>query len=145
MPNLSYTASDFPFTPFTKMLSNSVNTCFIDIRTLLNTTKLDDTNLQDAGITRATKLKAGTAKALVVNHNTTGVMSELTSVTNGAVYFNASGNPTAAALPLLSGGTGASLVVGNEDEVLGVTGGAIVFKVSPTPPPIKIFSYNNFT
>jgi hypothetical protein len=42
---------------------------------LLNTTGLDDTNLQNAGITRATKLKTGTANYVVIN-GSDGKMSE---------------------------------------------------------------------
>ena len=75
MPALTYTSSNFPFTPFTKIYSADVNTCFTDIRTLLNTTKLDDDNLQNAGITRATKLKTGTASYVLIN-NGSGAMSE---------------------------------------------------------------------
>lgn len=56
MPLLTYTAASFPFTAFTKIISADVNTCFNDIKTLLNTTKLDDTNIQNAGITPTTKL-----------------------------------------------------------------------------------------
>jgi len=144
MPALTYTASDFPFTPFTKILSNSVNTCFTDIRTLLNTTGLDDTNLQNAGITRATKLKVGTTNAVIINNNTTGAMSELTAVANTAVYFNASGVPTAGDLPLNSGGTGASLAAGNDDDVLKFSSGVIVVGVAPVPPSIKIYNFNTF-
>lgn len=82
MPLLTYTAGSYPFVPFTKILSGDMNTMFTDIQTLLNTTKLDDTNLQNAGITRATKLKLGTANALVKN-NGSGAMSELTVPTAG--------------------------------------------------------------
>lgn len=144
MPILSYTASDFPFTPFTKILSNSVNTCFTDIRTLLNTTGLDDTNIQNAGITRATKLKVGTVNAILINNNSTGAMSELISVANTAAYFNASGVPTAGDLPLNAGGTGASLTAGNDDDVLKFSSGVVTVGVAPVPPPIKIYTFNTF-
>lgn len=53
MPALSYSSSSFPFTPFTKIRSADVNTCFTDIRTLLNTTKLDSANIQNSAITTA--------------------------------------------------------------------------------------------
>lgn len=53
MPSLVYTSSGFPFTPFTKILSGDMNQCFTDIKTLLNTTKLDASNLQDLGVTTA--------------------------------------------------------------------------------------------
>jgi hypothetical protein len=45
------------------------------ITTFINTTKLDDSNIQAAGITRATKLKAGTANYVVINA-ADGTMSE---------------------------------------------------------------------
>lgn len=76
MPALAYTSTNFPFRQFTTAYSADVNSCFNDIKTLLNTTGLDDTNLANAGITRSTKLKTGTAGAVVVNDGT-GKMSEL--------------------------------------------------------------------
>lgn len=82
MPLLTYSVSDF--VAFTKIRSADVNARFNDIKTLLNTTKLDDTNLQDAGITRATKLKTGTNHAIVVNSGT-GTMSELSPGAVGTV------------------------------------------------------------
>lgn len=75
MPLLVYTSSDFPFQPFTKIYSADINQCYNDIKTLLNTTGLDDANIQAAGITRSTKLKAGTANYVVIN-NGSGQMSE---------------------------------------------------------------------
>lgn len=87
MPALSYTVSDFQ--PFTKILSASVNSRFSDIRTLLNTTKLDDDNLQDAGITRATKLKAGTANHALINGADGKMSSEAQLATSrGGTGFN---------------------------------------------------------
>lgn len=47
------------FVPFTKIVSAQVNANFTAITTLLNTTKLDDTNIQNAGITPQTKLNIG--------------------------------------------------------------------------------------
>lgn len=72
MPLLTYTSSDFPFVPFTKIYSADINQCYNDIKTLLNTTKLDDVNLQDAG-TSVTKLKVGTGTAgqFISNNGTT--------------------------------------------------------------------------
>ena len=143
MPNLVYSNPDF--VPFTVIRSADVNQKFSDIQTLLNVTKLDDTNLQDAGITRATKLKTGTAKAIVINNDTTGAMSELISVNNGAVYFNATGVPSTGPLPLASGGIGVSLTLTNPDEVLAINsaGTAIEFKPSPVPAPLKLWTYYN--
>lgn len=80
MPLLSYAAiTDYPFSPFTKMYSADFNAMFAAIQTLLNTTLLDDVNIQTNGITRngaSSKLKTGTANALVLN-GSDGNMSEL--------------------------------------------------------------------
>lgn len=88
MPLLTYSVSDF--VAFTKIRSADVNSRFSDIQTLLNTTQLDDVNIQDAGITRADKLKAGTADTIVTNDPTTGKMGE-TNVVAGSVLSKASG------------------------------------------------------
>lgn len=61
MPLLVYSVSDF--VAFTKIRSADVNSRFNDIKTLLNTTGLDDTNLQNQGITPTTKLKTTGATA----------------------------------------------------------------------------------
>lgn len=58
MPALTYSVADF--VQFTKIRSADVNSRFSDISTLLNTTKLDDDNLQDDGIS-GTKLKSNVA------------------------------------------------------------------------------------
>jgi len=92
MPALTYSVSDF--TAFTKIRSADVNARFTDIKTLLNTTGLDDTNIQNVGITRGTKLKTGTAYAVVAN-SSTGAMSEVTPGTAG--YFLKSGGAGAVA------------------------------------------------
>lgn len=78
MPLLTYTAGSYPFQPFTKILSADVNSNFNVIQTLLNTTKLDDTNVQVNGLTRngaTSRLKAGTANYVVIN-GSDGNMSE---------------------------------------------------------------------
>lgn len=70
MPALSYTSADFPFQPFTKIYSADVNQCFNDVKTLLNTTKLDYLNVQTHGLTRngsSSNLAAGTANYVVYN------------------------------------------------------------------------------
>lgn len=54
MPTFAYSNSDF--VAFTKARASDVNTRFNDIKTFFNTTKLDDSNLQNAGITPTTKL-----------------------------------------------------------------------------------------
>lgn len=109
MPALTYSSSNFPFTPFTKIYSADVNTCFTDIRTLLNTTGLDDTNIQNAGITRSTKLKVGTANYVLKNASD-GTMSEEQYLATSRGGLNANVTPsgtvdTGKALVVNSAGT----------------------------------------
>lgn len=123
MPLLVYSYP--PFVANTVIQSAKVNAKFSDISTLLNTTGLDDTNLQNAGITRSTKLKAGTA--------------------NYAVYNDALGKLTeAAALPILSGGTGLSLTLsgGDAGKTFQVNGaGTSIVLTSPSAGPASLL-YN---
>lgn len=95
MPALTYTSANFPFTPFTKIYSADINTCLNDIKTLLNTTGLDDTNIQNAGITRGTKLKLGTAGYVVINSGT-GAMSEEQYLATSRGGLNADVTPAGA-------------------------------------------------
>jgi len=130
MPALTYTSSNFPFVPFTKIYSADVNTCFTDIRTLLNTTKLDDDNLQNAGITRATKLKTGTASYVLIN-NGSGAMSEEQYLALARGGLNRDITPagtqdTGKAILVNGAGTGFELAVAQN-------------------PTANIFSYQNFT
>lgn len=116
MPTLSYTSSDFPFQPFAKIYSADVNQCFTDISTLLNTTKLDSTNVQVHGLTRlgsSSNLAAGTVGALMVNDGS-GNMSEL--------------------------------VLGSPGQVVQVNGAGTGFSVGSTPNPatLNIFNTQNF-
>jgi hypothetical protein len=106
MPALTYSVSDF--VAYTKILSASVNAKFTDIRTLLNTTKLDDDNIQNAGITRATKLKLGTANHVLINDGTGAMSSE-------------------AALAASRGGTGQSSYT--TGDVLYASGAAAISKL----------------
>lgn len=108
MPNLSYTEADF--IAFTKILSAAVNSKFSDLKTLLNTTKLDDTNLQNAGITRATKLKTGTANFVLIN-NGSGQMSEEAQLAR-------SRGGTGLDLGTLTGEAGRGIVVNDAETAL---------------------------
>lgn len=63
------------FTKFTTIYSGEVNANFAAISTLLNTTRLDDANIQDAGITLPTKVKAtGATSGQVLSFNGTAVV-----------------------------------------------------------------------
>lgn len=93
MPLLVYSYA--PFTPNTVILSARVNAKYDDIKTLLNVTKLDDVNIQDAGITRATKLKLGTADHIIVNDGT-GAMSSIAILDTARGGLGAAFSPTGA-------------------------------------------------
>lgn len=122
---LTYTKS--AFTPFTKIVSADVNTYFSDIKSRVNwaggtsaTTGLGDDNIQSnaasgGGLTRSTKLKAGTANYVLINDSSGnmsqeqrlnvsrgGTGSDLSGATtgyvpvfNGTVYANAQLTATA--------------------------------------------------
>lgn len=134
MPLLSYAAiTDWPFQPFTKIFSADINLMFSTIQTLLNTTKLDSTNIQVHGLTRYTSssnLAAGTA--------------------NFAVYNDSNGDLTEAAqLPTALGGLGANLTPSSSIQA----GQAIVVNSSGTGFQLSsasgasagIFNYYNFS
>lgn len=126
MPLLTYSYPDF--TPNTVMSSAQVNAKYNDIKTLLNTTGLDDTNLQAAGITRSTKLKAGTANYVLIN-DSDGKMSE------------------EAQLATTRGGLGVSLSpsVADSGKVLQIDNtGAFVIASAPESPGNKIFNVSRF-
>ena len=127
MPALVYSSSGFPFTAYTKILSADVNSCFTDIRTLLNTTGLDDTNLQNAGITRSTKLKTGTASYVLINDGS-GAMSE------------------EATLATSRGGLGVALTPSTPGQVIAVNSGGTAFtlQVVPNPPAMNVFNFYRY-
>jgi hypothetical protein len=128
MPLLVYS---YPaFTPNTVIQSAKVNAKFDDIKTLLNTTGLDDTNIQAAGITRATKLKAGTANYVVIN-GADGKMSE------------------EAQLSTTRGGTGASFTLSSANalQILQVNSGGTALQLAAVPegPAARLYNFNRFT
>jgi hypothetical protein len=134
MPLLSFSAiTNFPFQPFTKILSADTNLMFTTVQTLLNTTKLDQTNIQAHGLTRytsASALAAGTASY--------------------AVYNDSNGDLTEAAqLPTAQGGLGFSPTIsaGTALQVLQVNaaGNALTLAAAPVGPGGNIFNYYNFS
>lgn len=153
---LSYAVSDF--IPFTKIVSADVNSRFSDIKNRFNwaggtdaTTGLGDDNLQSitasgGGLTRATKLKAGTANAVIINNSTTGAMSEFVPGASKALYTDGSGILTSAtSLPLAQGGTGSSLTIGNEQDTLQVINGVVAFGVPPVPSALRVYTFYRYS
>lgn len=132
MPALSYAAiTDYPFQPFTKIYSADINAMFAAVQTLLNTTKLDDTNLQDAGITRATKLKAGTANYVLINDS------------NGKVSEEAQ-------LAITRGGTGLNITIGSQSpgDVIQVNAAGNALTVGPptgVPAMLRVYNFYQFS
>lgn len=134
MPLLSYSAiTNYPFQPFTKIYSSDINSMFSTIQTLLNTTKLDMTNIQSHSLTRYTSssaLVAGTA--------------------NYVVYNDANGDLTEAAqLPTAQGGLGANLTpsgVADATKVIAVNAAGNGFQLQsvPSTPGGNIFNFYRF-
>lgn len=128
MPLLTYS---YPaFTPNTVIQSAKVNAKYDDIKTLLNVTGLDDVNVQNAGLTRATKLKLGNPNYVVINSGT-GSMSE------------------EASLAVSRGGTGLSLSLsaGDAGKIIQVNaaGSALEIAVAPESPGSKLYVFNRLT
>lgn len=133
MPTLTYTSSNYPFQPFTKIYSADVVQCFTDISTLLNTTKLNSTNVQVHGLTRngsSSNLAAGTA--------------------NYVVYNDSNGDLTEAAqLPTTKGGLGFDATpagAGDANKVLTVNqaGNAFQLSVVPQTPGGNVYNFYSF-
>lgn len=128
MPLLVYTAPGFPFIPFTIIHASDHNALFSDIRTLLNVTKLDDVNIQDDGITAATKLKPIDANEVVITDADGHITSEQ--------Y-----------LAYVRGGLGTNLTPGADEYVIQTLGG--VFTLQPQVQSvaaclkIQAFLYNS--
>lgn len=100
MPNLSYSNPDF--VAFTKIKSADVNAKFNDIKTLLNTTKLDSTNVQLNGLTRD-RLALGVAYRVTVN-DSVGNLTDGTQLSTAAIVVaDANGLPTPGAAPGTAG------------------------------------------
>lgn len=141
MPALVYSSANFPFTPFTKIYSADVNTCFTDIRSRLNwaggtsaTTGLNDDNIQSlaaagGGLTRATKLKAGTASYVVINDGA-GAMSEEQYLATARGGLNANVTPAGTA------DAGKSLVVNAAGDAYELS--------SSSSGTLKVFNYYQF-
>lgn len=137
---LSYNVA--PYVPFTKILSANANQDKTDIKNRLNwdgsgtTTGLGDDNLQSnsvsgGGLTRSSKLKAGTASHVIINDGS-GLMS------------------SEAALAITRGGTGLSITIGSQTAgdvfQVNAAGNAIILsQPSAVPSSLKIFQFYNFS
>jgi hypothetical protein len=141
MPALVYPTSDFQ--PFTKIYSSEVNGKFSAIKTLLNTTGLDSTNIQVGGVA-LTRL-VGTANAFVAN-SAAAVVTAYATAANQTIYTSTDGSVTVGTLPTRVGGTGLAFapVLADASKVLQVNslGTALTFDTTPTPAPLRI--YNNY-
>lgn len=122
---LVYPTGDF--VPFTKILSSEVNGKFNAITTLLNVTKLTDTNLQDHGISWV-KLTLQTASQVAVT-NTLGQLTVTPFITTAQGGLGFTYTPTT--LDAL--------------KVLGVnpTGTALTLSANSTPTG-NMYAWNHF-
>ncbi len=137
---LAYTVSDF--TPFTKIVSADVNSRFSDIKSRINwagttsaTTGLGDDNIQSitasgGGLTRATKLKAGTANYILIN-DSNGAMSQEQYLALSRGGMNMSITPT----------------TGDAAKVLAVNTAETGYELVPVPasPVLKMIPYFLFS
>lgn len=103
MPNLSYSVADF--LPFTKIVSADVNTRFNDIKTLLNTTKLDSTNVQQYGLTRDRMNQTGNNQVVINDSSGTMTSEAQLAVSRGGLGSDFSGS--------LASNAGNAVVVNN--------------------------------
>lgn len=121
MPLLVFTSTGFPFVPFTKIFSADVNQTFNDIKTLLNTTKLDDTNLQNAGITPTSKLNtSGSTAGQFLGSNGSAVVWTNNPLSNQFNYILGSAAQVTAGTATNS--TFASIVQADGDRILILSG-----------------------
>lgn len=131
MPALSYAAVvSYPFPKFTKIYSADTNAMFAAISTLLNTTKLDSTNVQGGGLT-LDRLATGTLNSVIIRDNNTGLVVSYPSTNIGALFV--SGNSVTAPVwlgqgtsgqTLTSNGTGV-LPTWTTPAITGVSGGSL--------------------
>lgn len=121
---LSYTVSDF--IPFTVIKSADVNSRFNDIKNRLNwaggsdaNTGLGDDNIQSntasgGGLTRATKLKLGTADHVLINDGTGAMSSEATlNTTRGGLGFSPTISAANAGKAVVVNDAGSALSLGS--------------------------------
>lgn len=113
MPNLIYSVADF--LPFTKILSADVNARFNDIKTLLNTTGLNSSNIQQYGLT-LDRIALGTAGYTLIR-NGSGVLTDtqFLPTTAGGLGFSPNISLGTAGEALIVNNTGTGLTLGTSD------------------------------
>jgi hypothetical protein len=127
MPALTYPTSDF--VPFTKILSSEVNGKFNAITTLLNTTGLNSTNIQVAGLNY--NLMTITTSLQIVGTSSAGVMT-----TQALVLASQGGTGFAFASTTLN----ANLVVQANSA-----GSALTLSAAVQVPTEKVYMVLNYT
>lgn len=104
--------------------------------------------VSSGGLVRSTKFQLGAANGFVMN-DSTGAMQTFASGPNQTNFTNSSGAASVGLLPLLSGGTGASVtLIGNNvgDNLQVLAGGATVGFASPSAPSAsKVFNFFQYT
>ena len=126
MPVLTYPSSDFQ--PFTRILSSEVNGKFTAIKTLLNTTGLNYTNVQTGGLNYNNMTV--TTSMQIVGTSSAGVMT-----TQAVVLASQGGTGFAFASTTLN----ANLVVQANS-----TGSSLTLDTVPISPSEQIFRFYRF-
>lgn len=126
MPALVYPTGDFQ--PFTKILSSEMNGKLNAIKTLLNVTLLDRTNVQVSGLSYNNMTI--TTSLQIVGTDSAGVMTTQATVLAKQGGFGFTYTP----------------VLADTGKVLQVNalGTALTFDAAPSPSPLKIYSLYRF-
>ena len=110
MPALSYPTADF--VPFTKILSSEVNGKFNAISTLLNTTKLNSTNVQAGGLTYDRMATVTSSQVVVTSAAGVMTLAAVIPSSNGGLGFSFTSTTLNAALVVQANALGTALTLG---------------------------------
>jgi len=127
LPALSYPTADF--VPFTKILSSEVNGKFNAISTLLNTTKLDSTNVQAGGLTYDRMATVASSQVVVTSAAGAMTLAAVIPASNGGLGFSFTSTTLNAALVVQANALGTALTLGT----------------SPLEPGSKIYNFYRFS